>query len=142
MENKITGQIITGKAEKTFSFWYEYVSRYEEDYNMPSYCFDIWEKGREKEFKFSFILLIMDNLPDLKVIDMYATNEYYRGKGIARAIILESKKLFNKRVISSSNKNKIFNREMRKPDANRVWEKMVEEGLVQYNFEGDYFFTI
>lgn len=142
MENRIRGKISTSVKGKVHKFLYEYFQYYNIDYKNETYCFDIWEEGREEEFKFSFMLLILNKPADLKVIDMFAMNEYYRGKGIARAIIIEAKKILGKRIISSSNYHKLHNRELRKPDATRVWEKMVEDGLAGYNIDGDYFYTV
>jgi hypothetical protein len=120
MENRIGGKISTNVKSEDREFLYEYFTYYNTDYKSETYGFDIWEEGREGEFKFSFILLILNNSSDLKVIDMNATDKYYRAKGIARAIILESKKIFGKRIISSSNSSKVHWREMRRSDATRV----------------------
>jgi len=142
MHNKITGEISTEVNGVVYQFKYEYGICYNADFKSQGYYFDTWENGKEDDFKFSFILIELTHSSYLKVIDMLAPKKYYRGKGIARSMILESKKIFNTRIISSSNTIKIYKGEKRSPDATRVWEKMQEEGLVSYDIKSDYYFTI
>ncbi len=142
MENKISGEIFTEVNGTKNNFAYEYCQYFDQTFKRLGYRFDIWEKEREDELRFSFILIVTDNLFDLKCIDMYALNEAYKGKGISRAVILEARKVFKKRIISSSNQRRIDPHEQRREDGSKVWMKMKVAGLAGYNEEGDYFFTI
>lgn len=83
---------------------YDWFKEYNIRNNAINKIFEIWERGREDKSKFSFILREMENKKDLKVIDLFPDSEkYYLGNGIAISMILECKKLFGKRIISSSN---------------------------------------
>lgn len=114
---------------------------YNSYYKAQVYNFDVWEEGHELEPKFSFILMPMENGRDMKSIDLLA-GPYYNRKGISDAIILKAKELFNKRIISSSNKVKFHYSEIRKPDADRVWQRLVKKSLAEYDVENDYYYTL
>jgi len=141
---RIRGSVKSLKNSVEFSFLFEYYLDYVIDYDANAFIFLIWEEGRELEDKFSFRLRIMENDKDLKVVDLFSdSSNYYTGKGISIAIILQSKEMFNKRIISSSNKLKTFIGEANYKDAiEKVWKKMIEKGLALYNSECDYYFTI
>ncbi len=132
------------KNNKEFVFLLEYYLDYIYDYGANSFIFLIWEKGREAEDKFSYRLRVMENGNDLKVVDLFGDcNNYYLGKGISIAIILKSKEIFNKRIISSSNKRQSYRGEANyKPAIEKVWKKMVSKGLAGYDSENDFYFTL
>ncbi len=97
----MTSILNTTKNEKNYTFLYIFNKQYLEDHEGNVLIFEIWEKGKEELDKFSFILREMENGVDLKVVDLYPDSiGYYLGKGISRAMILHSKKLFDKRIIS------------------------------------------
>ena len=86
----------------------------------------------------------MENEKDLKVVDLFPdSGKYYLGKGISISMILESQKIFEKRIISSSNKFKSFHGEARWDDSTeKVWKKLVKLKLAKYDSEKDFFYTI
>lgn len=144
-ETKKTLSCFTSKKNsREFKLLFEYYLEYIVDYNAKAYIFEIWEKGRETEDKFSFRLRIMENGKDLKVVDLIGDcSSYYLGKGISIAMILKSKEMFNKRIISSSNKVKTFTGEANyKPAIEKVWKRMVDKGLAEYDSKYDYYFTL
>jgi hypothetical protein len=103
--------------------------------------FDIFENDYQNQQCFSFILKVVDD-NTLKVIDLFPDDKHI-GKGISIAIILHAKELFNKRIISSSNKFKTFPNESRFEDAEKkVWNKLVDLELALYNKDLDYYYTI
>ncbi len=132
------------KNNEEFAFLFEYYLDYIHDYGANAFIFLIWEKGRETEDKFSYRLRVMENGNDLKVVDLFGDcNNYYLGKGISIAIILKSKEIFNKRIISSSNKVQSYRDEANyKPAIEKVWKKMVSKGLAGYDSENDFYFTL
>jgi hypothetical protein len=136
------GQMKSNKNGFDHSFEYAYFFDYLVYLNSPGYVFRIWEKGREDQGFFSFQLRQMENGTDLKVVDLYPDSQkYYLGKGISIAIILESKSIFQKRIISSSNKNKSHSREFNTPEAiEKVWKRLKLCGKADYNSEFDYYF--
>jgi len=136
------GQFTSTKNGKTYNFSYEYDYSFISAFNAPSYRFKIFEKGREDLDYFSFQLREMENGKDLKVVDLYPDrNQYYLGKGISISIILESSKIFQKRIISSSNKHKSHSGEYNSQAAiEKVWKKLVASGKAAYNKEKDYYF--
>ncbi|WP_426477260.1 hypothetical protein ACP3T3_18740 [Chryseobacterium sp. CBSDS_008] len=130
------GILNTSKNEKSYTFLYNYQQEYLEDHNGNILIFEIWEKEKEELPKFSFSLRIMENGTDLKVVDLFADNKYYLGKGISIAMILLCKFLFRKRIISERGKDNW-------PDARtKVWERMKSNGEVAYCKTKDYYFTI
>lgn len=133
------GTISTNKNEE---FIFEYILKYHQDIKGNIYFFDIWKEGDKYTYdKYSFLLLIMENGRDLKVIDLYANA--YKGRGISIPIILKSKELFNKRIISSSNKTKIFSGEANLCEAiTKVWEPMVKQGLAKYDSKYEYYYVL
>ena len=135
------GQITSEKNGIKYNFVYEYYRSFFE--NSPVYVFKIFEKGREGEDYFSYQLREMENGSDLKVIDLYPDiSRYYLGKGISIAIILESKNIFKKRIISSSNSPNARSSEWNSEEAiEKVWSKLVTMRLAEYNEELDYYFT-
>jgi hypothetical protein len=123
---------------------YDWFEEYNIRNNAINKIFEIWERGREDKSKFSFILREMENKKDLKVIDLFPDSEkYYLGNGIAISMILECKKLFGKRIISSSNLFPSSTNEARWEDATKkVWEKLVNQELAKYDSKKDIFYTI
>ncbi|TCI93805.1 hypothetical protein [Tenacibaculum sp. M341] len=81
------------------------------------------------DFKIAFI-----NTNLIKVTDMFASNNRHRKKGIPEALILEVKKLYkDKKIISSSNKQQLIAGEWRKPDADKVWKRLIKKSFAKYN---------
>lgn len=140
-EDKMTGFVLTQRG-KTFT--YEYCKYFNATYRFNSYIFHIWDvKDVPSKTKANYGLLIMNDDLTLKVIDAFMND--YIGQGIAIAMILKSKELFGKTIISSSNKNeyKSFTAESRWPDATlKVWQPLVKQGLASYSDIGDYFFLL
>lgn len=139
MTIKTTGILLTRKGE----FIFEYHLNYHPYLKADVYFFNIWREGDELEdiYKFSFLLRVMENGKDLKVVDLFAGN--YNGEGISIAIILKSKELFQKRIISSSNKQPSSSGEENWDEAiQKVWEPMVRQGTVAYDANKDYYYTL
>lgn len=77
---------------------------------------------------------------NLKIVMMNNHHqEEYIAKGIPEKIIEELSTLSEKIIISSSNKNnyKSFAAEFRTSPATKVWERIVNNGLAEYNDEKD-----
>lgn len=135
-KNKTTGNLYTSKNKKNFTFLYSFQQKYLEEHAGNVLIFEIWEKGKEELDKFSFLLRIMENGTDLKVVDLFPdNNNYYLGKGISRALILHCKKLFGKCIISEQGKNNWEEARM------KVWEQMKSNEEVVYCESKDYYFT-
>ncbi len=136
--DKITGILLTQRG-KTFT--YEYYEYFNTTYRFNSYIFNIWdEKATIDKTRANYTLLIMNDGLTLKVIDAFMND--YEGNGIAIAILLKSKELFGKRIISSSNKKEYrsFVGESRWSTAtDNIWQPLVLQGLATYNNVGDYF---
>lgn len=77
-----------------------------------------------------------------KVITMNNNNQKgYSAKGIPDKMIEEASKKLNLNIISSSNKKggKFFDNEWRTTDATKVWNRLVQNGLANYNYELDFY---
>ena len=134
--------LLTFKNGINYSFIFSYSLCFHTGLNFFVYDFEILEIGRELETRFTCLFKIMDNGKDLKSIDLFPP-EYYKGKGISIAVILKAKDLFNKRIISSSNDKETHSGEMRWEDATeKVWKRMVANGLAKYDHENDYYYTL
>lgn len=141
---KYYGTICYKKDNRFHEFTYFYKIKFLQEYEGDAYCFEVWEAGMENESKFYFDLRIMKGGKDLKVVNL-ARTDYIRNKGkrISIAMILESKILFKRRIISSSNLKKTFSKESRFQRAtDYVWKKMEAENLAAYNDIGDYYYTL
>jgi len=139
MQNRqtIKGKLVTRKGEFTF----EYFPYHFTDTKVNAYCFDIWDETNPNARKYSFILEIITNGLDLKVMDMYACD--YQGKGISIPMILKAKELFGKRIISSSNAHPSRSGESNWVEAiEKVWRPMVSQGLAKYIEECDYYVVL
>jgi hypothetical protein len=139
MAHKIKGMLPTRKYEFTF----EYYLNYHPHLKADVYFFDIWDEADTSVdiHKFSFLLRVMENGTDLKVSDLFAGS--YKGKGISIAIILRAKELFNKRIISSSNRTQSYIGEANWKEAiEKVWNPMVSQGLARYDAENDYYYVL
>ncbi len=112
----------------------EYSYEYDDDSEAYRYIFKIFEKGRENEDSFDFMLREMENGTDLKVVALFAdNNNYYLGKGISISIILKAKELFGKKIISSSNSKQVTSGESISELAiSKVWKPLVESGKAKY----------
>ena len=142
-ESTSRGKLISTKNNLEFEFTFEYLIKYQKEFNAKVYFFEIWDEKEniDKIYRYSYMLRIMENGNDLKVIDLFANR--YIGKGIGSAIILKSKELFEKRIISSSNTKKSYPTESNwKAAIEKVWKPMMAKGLVDYNFLEDYYYTI
>lgn len=138
--NNVIGYFLSVNNKKRFEYTYFLDTKLK---NREIYSFDIYEKGRENDSKFSFMLeKVDDNM--LKVIDLFPdTEKYYLGNKISISIILEAKKIFNKTIRSSSNRYPKYIGEMRfEPAEIYVWKPLVEMGLAKYNEEKDFYYTI
>lgn len=149
--NKIKPILKYGRFNSTknginYLFYYTYEKRYIIEYHGICYEFNITESKNDISSGFSYVLRVMENGLDLKVVDLYPetdTNSKYLGKGISIGIILHSKELFNKRIISSSNKKlqtdyDEFNSE---EAIDKVWKRLEDRELVGYNEKEGYYFT-
>lgn len=128
-----TGTLRTSHGNKEFEFQYKYHIEYSNTYKADTYFFDVWEDGRLGPDFFDFQLRVMENGNDLKVVSLFAGN-YHKGKGIPKAILLEAIKLFNKRIISVA--------EGGWPEGSKFWERMRKEGIVEYDNENKYYYTV
>jgi hypothetical protein len=137
------GELLSIKNGIKYFLIYDYFYAYREYLNATGYIFRIWENSNHTKDYFSFQLREMENGEDLKVVDLYPdSSKYYLGKGISIAIILKAKQIFNKRIISSSNKHKSHSGEFNTAEAiKNVWEPMVENGLAKYYETGDYYYV-
>lgn len=70
------------------------------------------------------------------MVDLFAGNKYYLGKGISIAMILHCKFIFGKRIISEREKNNWGEART------KVWERMKSSGEVAYCETKDYYFKI
>jgi hypothetical protein len=127
-----TGTLKIFKGNEEFEFLYKYHIEYSKVYGAETYFFDIWEDGRESPDLFDFQLRVMESGSDLKVVSLFA-GKYHKGKGIARAILLEAKKLFGKRIICESQGSW--------PDGLKFWERMRETGIVGYDVKNKYYYA-
>ncbi len=96
------------------------------------------DDNEEEEDWFDFKIAFLTD-GSIKVTDMFVGKASHRKKGIPDALILEIKRLYNKKVISSSNKNKLVRSEWRKPPATKVWERLVLKNKANYNSQTDTF---
>lgn len=94
--------------------------------------------GDKEEHWFDFKIAFLTD-GSIKVTDMFVGNEDHRKKGIPDALILEIKRLYNKKVISSSNEIKLVRDEWRKLPATKVWERLVLKNKAKYNLQTDTF---
>lgn len=85
---------------------------------------------------FDFKVALLEN-NTLKVTDMFISKESHRKKGIPEALILEVKRIYNKQVISSSNKKPKILGEWRRDEASKAWERLVSQGKAKYDEEED-----
>ncbi len=142
----IQGELTSHKNGNSYKFLYNYYMDYIEGDNGNSYVFEIWSDGNENEGKFSFRLKIEKNGKDLKVVDLYPdSTKKYLGKGISIAIILESKKIFNKRIISSTNvddKQTVQGEDNSEAAIEKVWKRLVDNDKAKYDRLNGYYYTI
>ncbi len=128
--------LYTSKNEKNYTFLYSFQQEYLEDHYGNVLIFEIWEERKEELDKFSFMLRVMENNTDLKVVDLFSdSKKYYLGKRISRAMILHCKNLFVKRISERGNKNCEEAR-------TKVWERKKSHGEVVYCESKDFYFTI
>lgn len=121
------------KNDVVYNFIADYSYDYDEDSEAYRYIFKIYEKGREEEDSFDFMLREMENGIDLKVIALFADNTYYLGKGISISIILKAKEIFGKRIISSSNLRPVtIGESISELAISKVWKPLVECGKAKY----------
>lgn len=141
---KIIGELKSQKNGVEFTFIFEYFYEYKDYLEGMGYIFRIWNETISSNDYFSFQLREMENGTDLKVVDLYPDREKnYIGKGISISIILKSKEIFNKRIISSSNKRKSHPGEFNTREAiEKVWDRMVLLGLAKYDSDNDYYFVL
>jgi len=131
------GLLTTRKGEYLF----EYEGKFHADHKAKVYYFEVWKENSEKIHRFSMILKEIEGKSDLKVIDLFAQD--YQGEGISIPLILKAKKMFNKRIISSSNKKKTYYNEANWPSAIvKVWKPMVDQGLAKYDVENDFYYVL
>ncbi len=136
------GYLYTDKC-KNFKFTYEYFEEYSVTLKANGIYFRIYEEndGIDPMYHFEYALRVMENNTDLKVVDLFAKK--YIGLGISRAIILKSKEIFQKRIISSSNKFPSYIGEANWPESiDKVWKPLVSRGLANYDIKNDYYFVL
>lgn len=102
--------------------------------------FRIFLKGDKYDEWFDFKLAPISN-DTLKVTGMFIGKESHRGKGIPDAMILEARRIFQKKIISSSNKKKIIY-EWRKQAADKVWKRLIQKGYAEYDEKSDIYYLI
>lgn len=94
------------------------------------------ETDKSKWFDFKLALI---NDQTLKVTDMFKGKNEHLRTGLPEALILLSKKTFQKKIISSSNKIKTQKCEWRSEPGTKVWQRLVKKNLAEYNSELDTF---
>ena len=117
---------------------YEIHDRYDDHNDINKIEFRLIMKGDSVQNWFDFKLAPISN-DILKVTDMFIGKDYHRKKGIPEALILEAKKIFSKKIISSSEKYPILISEFRREAATKVWMRLMEKGYAKYNRELDIF---
>lgn len=138
------GQIRTiGKDNLHYQFKYKvrtYRGRLDD---IDVIAFMVAEPGRISKdyFDFQFVELSEDKI---KTTSMFAgIDEYYHGKGIPEALILELQRLFpDKTIISSSNKHAILLGESRTGAGSAVWERLVRVQKAKYLSEIDVYILL
>jgi hypothetical protein len=139
MENTL-GQILQTRKG---AYLYTWRTVFNADHKANIHYFNIWKPGEDpKDFKnFSLLLKEMPNGKDLKIIDIFANK--HEGLGISIPIILEVNKIFHKRIISSSNKNKTYSGEANWKEAiEKIWVPMVLQGLAKYDDTNDVYYIL
>ena len=104
----------------------------ENNYGLRKLEFRTYLPGDKEEVWFDFKIALIDN-SIIKVTDMFIGKEEHRMKGIPEALILEVKRLYNKKVISSSNKKPIILSEWRRIEADKVWKRLVRLNKAKYD---------
>jgi len=117
---------------------YEIHNQYDRYNKLDKYELRLFMKGDSHEEWFDFKLSPISETV-LKVTDMFIGKSAHRKKGIPEVLIVESKKIFNKKVVSSSNKHPILISERRSDEASKVWKRLEKKGLVRYNEISDVF---
>jgi hypothetical protein len=117
---------------------YEIHNQFDRYNNISKIEIRLFMEGDSAEEWFDFKLAPIAN-NELKVTDMFIGKNAHRRKGIPEALILEAKRIFDKRIISSSNKQSILIAERRSRDATKVWERLVNKGFAIYNEAQDIF---
>lgn len=119
---------------------YEIHRLYDKVENLEKIEFRVFMKSDKEDEWFDFKLAQIGE-GVLKVTDMFIGKKNHRMKGIPEAIILEAKTVFNKKIISSSNKQKQIY-EWRSLDADKVWCRLIEKGLAKYNSTKDIYYLL
>lgn len=130
-----------GKDLKKHECEYEIHTRYDRHNKFHKVELRLFMKGDENSKWFDFKLAPIGD-DTLKVTDMFVGKESHRKKGIPEALIMESKKLFGNKIISSSDKHPILISEWRREVASKVWDRLVKKGLAEYNSKFDFYFLI
>lgn len=138
---KRTKIITTGIDLKKYECEFEIHSRYDKHNNLHKVEIRLYMEGDSTGEWFDFKLAPISH-DTLKVTDMFIGKESHRKKGIPEALILESQQLFDKKIVSSSDKYPVLMSEWRKEEASKVWERLVQRGFAKYNPEKDQYYLI
>lgn len=129
----------------TYSYWLSYEEVFLKPLGFTIYRLFIKDEVEEEGAghpSFYVVLKIMSGDKELKLIDLFPA-DHYRGKGLSVAIITEARKLFQRTIISSSTNCPTYTGESRRIDAtNKVWQRLVDDGLAGYDGERDVFYTL
>lgn len=137
MAQKSQGVIVTKSGE----FAYEYHRDYHSNLKADVYFFKIWKTGDDLNTirPYSFCLRVMENGKDLKVVDMFACD--YKGKGISIPILFEAKRIFGKKIISSSNQLPTYSGESNWQNAiDKIWKPLLQQGFANYDAKYDHYY--
>lgn len=134
----------SNKNDNSYDLVAEYSVSYSDDNDGWLYIFKIYEESRIDCDSFDFMLKIMDNGTDLKVVAVYPDQKnYYLGRGISISIILKVKEIFERRIISSSNLKPTYIGESISDLAiEKVWSRLVDMGKAKYCFLLEHFYLL
>jgi|GEM_PF-3578480 len=132
-----------GKDNLHYQFTYKVRTYRESLDDIDVIAFMVAEPGRISNDYFDFQFV---ELPDneIKITSMFVgIDDYYRGKGLPEALIMEVQRLFPyQTIISSSNTHKVLHREDRWEPGTAVWERLVRSGNAKYSKERDIYYLI
>ena len=82
-----------------------------------------------------------DDLTIVRSVGMFAHAPEYQKVGLPEATILHAAKVIGRRIVSSRNNEEKSNGEYRSLTAEKVWQRLVSQGLATYDNETDSFAT-
>lgn len=132
-------EILKTYDEKGREYLFEYKYGYKSFNGREKIEFQVnFLNDEEKQNWFDFKLAPIDE-ETLKVTDIFKGKDSHLKTGLPEALILLSKQLFNKKIISSSNKVKTESCEWRSEPGTKVWKRLVKRNLALYDSETDTF---